>query len=86
MDFEYDPVKSQENLNKHGISFEQAKKLWNDADYIIIPARTFDEKRYILIGKIKDKVYSAIFTIRKNEIRIISVRRSRKNEEKIYKS
>ena len=86
MAFEYDPVKSEDNLKKHGINFDDSQELWNDPDCIVIPAKTLDEKRYLLIGKIHDKMWSAIFTIRNKKIRIISVRRSRKNEEKIYKS
>lgn len=86
MDFEYDPDKNKDNLKKHGIDFDDAKKLWNDVNCIVIPARTIDEKRYLLISKLNDKLWSAIFTIRENKIRIISVRRSRKNEEEIYKS
>lgn len=86
MEFEYDSSKSDENFKKHGINFESAQELWNDPDCIVIPAKTLDEKRYLLIGKLDDKIWSAIFTIRSKKIRIISVRRSRKNEEKIYKS
>ena len=74
------------HLKKHGINFEDAKELWNDPECIVIPAKTLDEKRYLLIGNLKNKIWSAIFTIRRNKIRIISVRRSRKNEEEIYKS
>lgn len=86
MVFEYDSIKSNENLKKHGINFEESQELWNDPDCIVIPAKTLDEKRYLLIGNLNEKIWSAIFTIRNKKIRIISVRRSRKNEEKIYKS
>jgi len=86
MAFEYDPGKSEENFKKHGINFDDAQELWHDPDCIVIPARTIDERRYLLIGKLNEKIWSAIFTIRNKKIRIISVRRSRKNEEKIYKS
>lgn len=86
MMFEYDSIKSEENLQKHGINFEKAQELWNDPDCIVIPAKTLDEKQYLLIGNLNNKIWSAIFTIRNKKIRIISVRRSRKNEEKIYKS
>jgi len=86
MAFEFAPGKSEENFKKHGINFADAQELWTDPDCIVIPAKTVVEKRYLLIGKINDKTWSAIFTIRNKKIRIISVRRSRKNEEKIYKS
>jgi len=86
MIFEYDKGKSYSNKKKHGIDFEQAQELWNDPDCIVIPARTTDEPRLLLIGGYDRKIWSAIFTIRNKKIRIISVRRSRKNEEEIYKS
>ena len=86
MVFEYDSKKSDENLKKHGIDFDNAKELWNDPNCIVIPARTLNEKRFLLIGNLNNKIWSTIFTIRRKKIRIISVRRSRKNEEKIYKS
>ena len=43
MSFEYDDAKSEANRQKHGIDFESAKQLWQDADLIEIPARTEDE-------------------------------------------
>jgi len=85
-EFEYDINKSNINKKKHGISFEEAKKLWEDNNGIIIPAKEIDdEKRYALIAFI-DKCYVTIFTIRDEKYRIISVRRCRKNEEVLYES
>ena len=86
MDFEYDENKSRANLEKHGIDFEQARKLWDDPERLIIPAKSVDEKRYVLIGKIDNTHWSAIYTYRKEKIRIISVRRSRSNEKELYES
>ena len=84
MEFDFDPVKSRINKQKHGIDFREAQKLWNDAYRIIIPAKNLDEPRYLLMGMLYDKIWSAIFTVRENKIRIISVRRARKNEKQIY--
>ena len=86
MGFEYDKKKSIINQNKHGISFEEAQYLWNDPGRLVIPAMTIDEPRYLLIGKIDNNYWSAIYTIRKQNIRLISVRRSRKNEKTLYNS
>lgn len=83
MEFEYDEVKSQSNLSKHGISFEEGKQLWSIPS-IELQAKTVDEPRFIIIGKIKNKCYSCIFTYRGEAIRIISIRRSRKEEEELY--
>ena len=84
--FEFDDIKSELNKKKHGIDFEESQSLWEDESRIIIPAKKLDEPRYLLIAKIGDKRWSAIFTIRRKRIRIISVRRSRFNERSIYES
>ena len=84
MDIEYDRNKSIQNLEKHGINFEQAQALWNDPRLLEIPARTEQEPRSMLIGKIGGRHWSAIVTYRNNTIRIISVRRSRIAEVNLY--
>jgi hypothetical protein len=86
MEFEFDRRKSQTNKKKHGIDFVEAQALWNDPDRIEIPAVTIDEPRFILIGKIFDTHWSTIITYRGEKIRIISVRRSRREEIEIYES
>lgn len=86
MGFEYDPEKSASNLIKHGIDFEDARALWSDPNLIEIPAKNTDEPRFLVIGKIGRKHWSAITTYRKNSIRIISVRRSREKEVELYES
>jgi len=85
MIFEYDLQKSKKNKEKHGIDFQEAQKIWDDENAIIIPAKNVEgEKRYALIGKMYGKCWICIFTIRKANYRVISVRRCRKNEEAIY--
>jgi len=84
MSFEYDPDKSAENKRKHGIDFEEAQVLWADFSLVEIPARTSDEPRWLLIGKIGEKHWSAVVTRRNENIRLISVRRSRDEEVRIY--
>ena len=82
--FEYDPVKSASNLEKHGIDFEQAQELWNDEDALRIETSCEGEKRFIFVGMIGAKHWSAVVTYREGRIRIISVRRSRKQEVARY--
>ena len=84
--FEFDERKSQSNLDKHGIDFVEAQKLWDDPYILEIEAKVLDEPRYFIIGKIGGKHWSAVLTYRKHNIRIISVRRSRKEEVKLYES
>ena len=86
MVFEYDPEKSDSNKVKHGIDFEEAKLIWSDPMRLEIPSKNIDEPRYLIIGLIKDKHWSAIVTYRNQKIRIISVRRARKEEVKLYES
>lgn len=78
MEFEWDERKNRRNKNKHGIDFETAMKLWNDKNRIEIQTPFPIENRSILIGKLDKKLWAAIFTLRSNAIRIISVRRAPK--------
>jgi uncharacterized DUF497 family protein len=86
MKFEYDPDKSAENKRKHGIDFEQAQALWADPALVEVPASTDDEPRWLFIGKIDEKPWSAVATRRGENVRLISVRRSRDEEVRIYES
>ena len=84
MEFEFDQNKSDSNKHKHGIDFYEAQKLWDDPDFIEIPVKTSDEPRFLVIGKISEKHWSGVITYRNEQIRIISIRRSRKEEIDIY--
>lgn len=86
MEFEFDETKSQSNLDKHGIDFVSAQTLWLDPYLLEIPANTTDEPRFLHIGKIKSADWSAVVTYRGSVTRIISVRRSRIEEVKLYES
>ena len=84
MEFEWDERKSRANKSKHGIDFNAAIELWKDQDRVEIQTNFQTENRNALIGKIRDKLWTAIFTRRVDAIRIISVRRARKKEIKLY--
>ncbi|MBI5204755.1 MAG: BrnT family toxin [Nitrospirae bacterium] len=84
MEFEFDSQKSDSNKAKHGIDFYEAQAIWDDSDLIEILLRTSDEPRFLVIGKISERHWSGIITYRSDKIRIISVRRSRKEEVEIY--
>lgn len=85
MEFEYDVDKSASNQRKHGIDFEEAQRLWDDPDVVEIPAKTTDEQRWLVVGMIGGKHWSAVITYRGENIRLISVRRARE-EVVIYES
>jgi uncharacterized DUF497 family protein len=82
--FEFDLQKSIANKAKHGIDFVEAQEIWNDVDRLEIPARSLDEPRSQVIGRIGLKTWSAFITYRNEKIRIISVRRTRADEEARY--
>lgn len=86
LNFEFDPNKSKSNLEKHGIDFIRAQKLWDDSDLVEIRAKIKGESRFFIVASLAGKYWSAIITYRKGNIRIISVRRARKVEVKLYES
>ena len=86
MKFEYDSIKSEANQQKHGIDFSEAQKLWHDENLLEAPLNFPDEIRFLCVGKIEEKHWSAIITYRAEVIRIISVRRSRYVEVDYYEN
>ena len=84
--FEFDEAKSQSNFSKHGIDFVDAKLLWSDPRLLEVPARTEEEPRFLIIGIINEKYWSAVITYRGTNIRLISVRQSRNEEVALYES
>jgi uncharacterized DUF497 family protein len=84
--FEFDETKNQANLKKHGIDFIDAQLLWNDPRLLEIPAKTEDEPRYLVVGVINNKHWSAVITYREANVRLVSVRRSRTEEIALYES
>ena len=84
MKFEYDPCKSKSNLAKHGIDFEELQQLWEREIVSFETKPGTDVQRELCIGTINGKHWTAIITRRKRAIRIISGRRSRKEEVERY--
>ena len=84
MEFEFDPSKSQSNQEKHGIDFVAAQAICEDPAFLEIAARTLDEPRWLVIGRIQRKHWSAVITLRGQAIRLISVRRARPEEIQLY--
>ena len=84
MNFEFDPAKSAANQLKHGIDFEAARELWEDADRLEISVNCTVEPRWMLLAQMAGKVWAAVFTRRGDHIRLISVRRARETEKELY--
>jgi len=83
-EFEFDDGKSMANLAKHGIDFEAAQELWEDPDLLEVQAKSEGEPRFLVIGRIGAKHWSAVVTYRDERIRLISVRRARTREVELY--
>ena len=84
MIFEWDEGKSQINKSKHRIDFETARNLWLDENRVEIHAPYPLENRNILIAEYQNKLWAAVYTMRGDTLRIISVRRARKKETILY--
>lgn len=84
MEFEYDLAKSESNLRKHKIDFEDAQRLW-DGVVVEAPARTVDgENRTVTFGVIDGKHGTVVCTDRNGRKRIMSARRLRDKEVRFY--
>jgi uncharacterized protein len=84
VEFEFDENKSRANREKHGIDFSQARSLWLDPNRLEVTARSESESRFALIARCENRLWTAIFTLREERICIISVRKSRHEEEQGY--
>jgi uncharacterized protein len=84
MEFEFDPAKSETNRIKHGIDFIAAQGLWNDGQALEVESDYLLERRLALTAVWKGRLWTAIYTVRGGRVRIISVRRARKDEELLY--
>ena len=84
MKFEWDQAKSIANKIKHGMDFIEAKDLWLDGDRVEIHLPYPAESRFILIAKLNNEHWTAVYTMRSENIRLISVRRSREKEVALY--
>jgi uncharacterized DUF497 family protein len=82
--FDWDPIKSEGNEAKHGISLATAAALWT-GPIIVLPSKNPGELRHLAVGIIEGRHWTVVFTPRDNAIRLISARRSRKNEKALHK-
>lgn len=82
--FEFDEAKSRANKAKHGIDFVEAQQLWLDPDRWEFPARGGLEPRLLNVGALGGSIWTAVITYRGEKIRIISARRSRREEVQAY--
>jgi uncharacterized DUF497 family protein len=86
MQFEWDENKSASNKIKHGIEFKEAQILWEDCNRLEFSVKTDGEQRFLTIGLIHTKHWTAVITYRELNIRIIFVRRSRIEAVRLYEN
>lgn len=81
--FDWDDVKRHETLKKHGIDFVDAVEIFTQP-FLRLPARSGAEIRELAVGYLNGKVIAVVFTLRDENIRIITARRARKDEREKY--
>ena len=85
--FEWDPEKAAGNLDKHGVSFEEAATVFGDPLGRIVddPRHSTDEPRYVLLGHSeRQQILAVMFTERAETIRLISARKTTRRERREY--
>lgn len=85
--FEWDPNKAKKNLQKHGVSFEEAATVFGDLLSLTIPdpLHSESEERFVVMGEsIEGRLLVVVHTERRNNIRIISARKAVSRERKTY--
>lgn len=83
--FEWDPVKNQTNIEKHGISFETAKRIFEGAMWTRLDERRdYGERRFIGIGEVPPAYLVVAYTVRDHAVRLISARPASQRERQAY--
>jgi uncharacterized DUF497 family protein len=85
-EFEWDAAKAASNLAKHGVSFEAARRVFDDvfADERYDFHTASGEVRYLITGRVNDVVLRVVYTERGDRIRIVSARKATAHEEEEY--
>ena len=86
MRYSYDPEKKATNLKKHGLDFDDARGVIESAKIVIFEDQRFDygEARFLTLGLLHDVVVIIVTAETNKTIRIISMRKADKHEQKIY--
>lgn len=87
MEFEWDRGKATSNLSKHGVSFEEAKTVFDDPLYIDFydPDHSESEERYLIVGESNQgRLLIVSYTERRDSIRLISAREVTRTEREAY--
>ena len=86
MQYSYDPEKKASNLKKHGLDFDDARSVIESGEAVTFEDRRFDygEVRYLTLGLLDGEVVIIATAETDKTIRVISMRKAVKNEQKIF--
>jgi uncharacterized DUF497 family protein len=86
VEFEWDPAKALANMRKHKVPFLVACEVFKDENRVERPGDSDDEdeERWIVLGRVEERVLTVVYTKRGARIRLISARRATRNEDRIY--
>lgn len=87
MAYEWDENKAATNLSKHGVSFEEAKSVFDDPLYVDFydPDHSYGEHRFILLGQsAQGRLLFVSYMERNGSIRLISAREATPSERRAY--
>ena len=86
MDFEWDSMKNQRNIEKHGIDFANAVRIFENPTFEVVDnRRAYGEKRVVAMGTVDDIILYVVYTTRGGNRRIISARRANRRERRTYR-
>jgi uncharacterized DUF497 family protein len=85
-EFEWDDLKAQANLEKHGISFREARRVFDDIFALVEEdlSADFGEERFLATGMVEDTLLVVVYTERSSRVRLISARRATRHEQRRY--
>jgi uncharacterized protein len=86
MEFEWDPAKTEQNVAKHGVTFDYATRVFHDPNRLDREDRRRDyrEEQRVALGKIGERVFAVAYTPRKDVLRLISARKANPREQRQY--
>jgi uncharacterized DUF497 family protein len=85
LEFEWDEAKRFSNLRKHGVDFVRVLDFdWETAVRFEDNRRPYGEERWLALGKIGERLHTLVYTIRFGRTRVISLRRSKRQEVAVY--
>lgn len=85
MEFDWDTAKDAANRAKHGVGFDLARQIdWTRAQTVLDVRQDYGEPRFCVYARISGRLFCCVCTLRKGTIRIISMRKANRREERDY--